>query len=389
MKTLTVIDSSVAFDPPRPASVAGLYVHVPFCFHKCHYCDFYSITRQTPARMSAFVDRLLVEADGYAGLGVDTIFFGGGTPSLLPLDDMRQLLVGLGERLDLSAVREWTVEVNPATADGTYLRMMRDHGVDRVSFGAQSFDRDDLANLERHHDPDDVPRSVELARSAGYERWSIDLIYAVPGQTLASWERTLAAALELRPRHLSCYGLTYEPNTPLGVRQRLGQVDAAEESLELQMLWHTRRTLTDAGLPPYEISNYAAPGHESLHNLHYWHGENYIGLGPSAASHVDGTRWRNAPHIGKWERGIDTVGHAAIDAERLDRDARASERTWLALRTAAGLCWDELDLRHSHADTIDMLTKRGLLVADEDGMRLTDTGIPLADAIAAEFFGDD
>ncbi|MEM6312835.1 MAG: radical SAM family heme chaperone HemW, partial [Planctomycetota bacterium] len=363
---LTVLDA-VAFEPPRPAVAAGLYVHVPFCFHKCHYCDFYSITRQTPARMSAFVDRVLHEADRYRGLGVETIFFGGGTPSLLPIEAMRRLLVGLRDRLDLSAVREWTVEVNPATADAGYLRMMRDHGVDRVSLGAQSFDKRDLANLERHHDPDDVPRGVSLAKDAGFERWSIDLIYAVPGQTLESWATTLDAALQIGPRHLSCYGLTYEPNTPLGVRHRLGQIRAAEETLELSMLRHTRRTLTAAGLPPYEISNYAAPGHASLHNLHYWHGENYIGLGPSAASHVDGTRWRNAPHIGKWERRVDLERHAAIDAEHLTDAERNAERIWLALRTTAGLRWKDHDPRPTHAETIDQLTAQKLIETDATG----------------------
>src|SRR5688500_18016409 len=159
-----------------PASVApGLYVHIPFCFHKCHYCDFYSITRQTPDRMARFVDLLLSEADQWTTregptCRPRTVFFGGGTPSLLPIDAMMRLLRGLRDRFDFSLLNEWTVEVNPATASLEYCAMLREHGVDRLSFGAQSFDRNELAILERHHDPDDVPRSVEIARAAGFRR---------------------------------------------------------------------------------------------------------------------------------------------------------------------------------------------------------------------------
>src|SRR3954468_1325401 len=169
-------------DLPR-ATIPGLYVHVPFCFHKCHYCDFYSITRQTPQPMTRFVDLMLREADMWADRNVSprTVFFGGGTPSLLPIDQMRRLIAGLRERFDFSALNEWTVEVNPATASLEYCQMLRDSGVDRLSFGGQSFDRDELKTLERHHDPDDVSRSIDLSRAAGFTRLNVDLIYAIPG----------------------------------------------------------------------------------------------------------------------------------------------------------------------------------------------------------------
>jgi len=210
------------------AAVEGLYVHIPFCFHKCHYCDFYSITRQDERRMGRFVDRILAEAEAWAGEAVAarlrprTVFFGGGTPSLLPMADMRRLLGGLRQTIDLSAVTEWTVEVNPATARRDYCRMLRENGVDRLSFGAQSFDPAELNVLERHHHPDDVARSVETARETGFRRINLDLIYAIPGQDLASWDRSLSAALDMGTTHLSCYGLTYEPNTPIAIRKHLG-----------------------------------------------------------------------------------------------------------------------------------------------------------------------
>lgn len=377
---------------------AALYVHVPFCFHKCHYCDFYSITRQTPERMGLFVDRILAEAGLWTAAPVplrpETVFFGGGTPSLLPYSAMQRLLEGLARRFDLSGVHEWTVEVNPATADGDYLRMMRECGVDRVSLGAQSFDRADLAALERHHDPADVPRAIEMARDAGFRRISIDLIYAVPGQTLASWERTLGTAVDMGLDHLSCYGLTYEPNTALTVRQRLGRIEAAPEDLEIQMLWRTREIAADAGLGAYEVSNFAVPGEESLHNLHYWRAGSYIGLGPSAASHMEGVRFRNTPHLGRWERAVAGVAGGELeveDYEELSGSHRAAEAAMLGLRLAEGIDPAAMDRRFGgdfrarFAEVVARLAAPGLLLEREGRLVVSAAGLALTDAIASEF----
>src|SRR5438552_11534713 len=204
--------------------VPGLYVHIPFCFHKCHYCDFYSITRQSTDRMQRFVDLILREAELWSGrCRPRTVFFGGGTPSLLPFAEMRRLLIGLRQRFDFSQTQEWTIEVNPATANFEYCQMLRKHGVDRLSFGGQSFNPSELKMLERHHDPQDVPRSIDIARRAGFDRLNVDLIYAIPGQSLNSWLQSLESTIALGTSHISCYGLTYEPNTPMAVRKRLGQ----------------------------------------------------------------------------------------------------------------------------------------------------------------------
>lgn len=381
-----------------PCAAMALYVHVPFCFHKCHYCDFYSITRQTPERMERFVDRILAEAALWtAARGParpTTVFFGGGTPSLLPHGAMRRLLDGLAARFDLSGVREWTVEVNPATADAEYLRMMRACGVDRVSLGAQSFDRQDLAALERHHDPEDVPRAVEMARAAGFRRISLDLIYAIPGQTLASWERTLDRALGLGVEHLSCYGLTYEANTPLTVRRRLGRITAAPVELELQMFRRTREIAAKAGLAAYEISNFAVPGEESLHNLHYWRAGSYIGLGPSAASHVEGVRFRNTPHLRRWERageGGEAGELEVVDYEELSPEHRVAEAAMLGLRLAEGIEPARLDKRFGgdfgarFGGVVRRLVEPGLLVEREGRVVVSGKGLALTDAIASEF----
>ena len=380
-----------------PAEAPGLYVHVPFCFHKCHYCDFYSITRQTPERMGRFVDLILREAGQWAGsparVKPRTVFVGGGTPSLLPLEEMRRLIVGLRERFDFSDLEEWTVEVNPATASLEYCAMLRELGVDRLSFGAQSFDLAELKILERHHDPEDVGRSVEIARGAGFSRVNVDLIYAIPGQSLESWGRSLDAAMALGTPHLSCYGLTYEANTPMTVRKRLGQFEAAEESLELEMLRYTRGRLMGAGYGAYEISNYARPGEECRHNLLYWDGGNYIGLGPSAASHVEGWRWKNRPHLGEWEQAIEGGGLPAAEVERLSPERRRGEWMMLRLRLGEGVRFGDYrrrfggDVRKEYSDAIARMSRVGLITVSDEGLRLSESGIAVADGVAGEFLG--
>jgi oxygen-independent coproporphyrinogen III oxidase len=380
-------------DLPR-GEIVGLYVHVPFCFHKCHYCDFYSITRQTPARMERFVDLLLAEADLWRdgpSVRPRTVFFGGGTPSLLPIDAMARLLAGLRERFDWGDIDEFTVEVNPATADLDYLRMLRAHGVDRISLGAQSFDVAELHTLERHHHPDDVPRGVALAREAGFTRINLDLIYAIPSQTLASWHRSLEAARAIGTTHLSCYALTYEPNTPMAVKKRLGSIKAVDESLELQMLRSTRSLLRERGLPAYEISNHAVPGEACRHNLMYWRGGSYLGLGPSSASHAHGVRFRNRPHLREWEQAIEAGQLPAIDIETLNDDRRASERIWTGLRLTEGVDVDDvqrqtgIDVLTRWADELKELQSLDLIMATSTRVCLTDRGIDVADAVAARF----
>lgn len=389
------------------AEVPGLYIHVPFCFHKCHYCDFYSITRQTPERMARFVDLLLDEATLWAraadrrgsmipGPAVQprTVFIGGGTPSLLPLDQMRRLLAGLHDRFDFSALAEWTIECNPATVSPDYCAMLRESGVDRLSFGAQSFDPAELKLLERHHDPEDVYRSLEQARSTGFTRLNLDLIYAIPSQSRGAWLRSLERAMATGVPHLSCYALTYEPNTPITVRKRLGQFRATDDEVELQMLHDTRRRLADAGMPPYEVSNYAYSGEECRHNLLYWTGGSYVGLGPSAASHIEGHRFKNRPHLGEWEQAVASGHLPATDVEVLTPLQRAGELVMLELRLTRGVHFDEfsartgLDARTIFADPLAQLARAGLLEVAAEGFRLTETGVNVADAIAGQFLLD-
>lgn len=304
---------------------------------------------------------------------------------------MRRLLGGLRERFDLSEVNEWTVECNPATVSGEYCAMLRESGVDRLSFGAQSFDKAELAILERHHDPADVPQSIQLARSAGFKRLNVDLIYAIPGQDLASWQRSLEAAIALGTEHISCYGLTYEPNTPIAVKKRLGALRPVEDAIELEMLHWTRGRLGQSGYAAYEISNYARSGEECRHNLLYWNGGSYIGLGPSAASHVEGWRWKNRGHLGEWEQAVSGGRVPAAEAEHLSPRQRAGELAMLQLRLKGGVIWGDLEaLGGGEAcEVMQTIAARlagmGLVKISSSGFELTEKGLNVADAVAGEF----
>ena len=230
-----------------------------------------------------------------------------------------------------------------------------------------------------------------LARAAGFERLNIDLIYAIPGQTLGSLQRSLDRALALNLPHYSAYNLTYEPNTPMAVKQRLGRIATIEESIELDMLKLVRATMTAAGRAPYEISNYATPGDECRHNLAYWTGENYLGIGPSAASHVEGVRFKNRPHLGEWERPIDARELPATDFERLTPRQREGEYAMLGLRLADGVNIARFEHRFGRpidaafGPTVHEMLKLGFIERSEGSLRLTAAGLPVADAVAAEF----
>jgi oxygen-independent coproporphyrinogen-3 oxidase len=397
---LNLLEPTARIQPSRfgGALVSGLYVHVPFCAHKCHYCDFYSITGQSQQRMERFVTLVLAEADLWAAAGLSirpaTVFFGGGTPTALSIEQMHCLIAGLRDRFDLTAVTEWTTEANPNTVTIEYCQALREGGVNRISMGAQSFDRAELAMLERNHNPDDVPQCVSIARAAGFRRINVDLIYAIPGQSMRSWAVSLETAMSLGLTHMSCYGLTYEPNTAMTRRKQLGQFSPAAETLELEMFHHTRRRLTEAGLPPYEISNFATAGEACRHNLNYWHGGNYIALGPSAASHIDGCRFRNRPNLGEWERGVEGGDLPAIDIEMLTPRQRAGELIMLQLRLTEGVRYADLtrrfggEARSWFVEPADRLQKLGLIEAESDGFRLAERGLDVADAVAAEFLLD-
>ena len=365
-------------------SIPGLYIHIPFCFHKCHYCDFYSIV-ETSGRQEKFLERMLAEwgsvRDRWPG-GLRTIFVGGGTPTLLPPDLWRQLLGNLGRDLDLGALDEFTVEANPETVDAALLSVLAGGGVGRVSIGCQSFDPKHLQTLERKHDPKNVDRAVALARDAGIDRINLDLIFAIPGQSLGDWKRDLDRAIDLKPDHISCYGLTYEPNTPMTQKMHRGRILPAEQELEASMYEWAIDRLEAAGYRQYEISNFALPGAECLHNLLYWTNGDWFALGPGGAGHLSGVRWKNVPHLGRY---LASGGGCPVqETERLDERGRIGERLMLGLRLTEGLEMSETQLGSERLQKINHWLSRGWMARRGDRIRLTRPGMMQADSILAD-----
>lgn len=304
--------------------IRHLYVHVPFCARICPYCAFH-VHRGGAEEQRAFVAALRKEwraAREEFSLAPETVYFGGGTPSLLAAE----LFSELAEELPRDgSVTEFTLEVNPATVTEAKARAWRAVGVNRISLGAQSFDAAMLELLGRQHGPRDVAETCDLLRAHGFDNINIDLMFALPGQGLAGWDATLEAALACRPEHVSAYALTYEEDTPFFEKRGLWRL---EEELEIAIFERTRAALAAAEIHGYEISNFARAGRESRHNLAYWRGADYLGLGPSACSTIRGERWRNVPNTPLYIERVNRDESVRGESETLDAATRAKERIW-------------------------------------------------------------
>src|SRR5471032_2675647 len=319
--------------------IRHLYVHTPFCAKICPYCAFY-VHQGGAGAQREFVAALREEwrrAREEFPLALETIYFGGGTPSILSAELFAELAQELpGER----TWNEFTLEVNPATVTPEKAAAWRAAGVNRISLGAQSFDAELLKILGRQHAPDDIAETCALLRKHGYENINIDLMFARPDQSEAKWEETLQAALACAPKHISAYALTYEEDTPFFEKLQRGEW-RQDEAREITMFERTRDVLGAAGLIDYEISNFAQPGFESRHNLAYWRGADYLGLGPSACSTIGGLRWRNLPdtaaYVKRTARGESVRG----EYEALDEATRAKERIMFGLRMREGVARDQ------------------------------------------------
>jgi len=372
----------------------GFYVHVPFCRVRCGYCDFNTYTAEElgdGASRTTYADQVIAEIRlarrvlGEADLPVGTVFFGGGTPTLLPAGDLERVLAAIGAEFGLTADAEVTTEANPDSVDAARLEQLRAGGINRISFGVQSAVPHVLATLDRTHDPARVPGVVAAARAAGFDQLSLDLIYGTPGETAADWERSLTAALACDPDHVSAYSLIVEEGTALARRVRRGELPMPDEDDLAEKYAVADRLLSAAGLRWYEVSNWARDeGARCRHNLAYWRGGHWWGAGPGAHGHVGGVRWWNVKHPAAYARRLAAGESPAHGRELLDAETRRVERVLLELRLAEGLAIDALDAagRAAIAAQVDAgLVRAEPLTAPDPRVVLTDRGRLLADLV--------
>ena len=380
------------------AAPLSAYVHVPFCATRCGYCDFNTYTSDElgsapGSSRAAYLAALAGEIGLAAGVlgprrpALSTVFFGGGTPSLLAADELVGVLAELRRGFGLEAGAEVTLEANPESVSRESLARLREGGFTRVSFGMQSAVPAVLAVLERQHTPGRVPEVVGWAREAGFESVSLDAIYGTPGETLDQWRHTVEAAVACAPDHVSAYALIVEQGTRLATRIRRGELAMPDDDLQADMYLLADEALTAAGLAWYELSNWAAPGHACRHNLAYWRGHDWWGAGPGAHSHVAGVRWWNVRHPRRYSERLDQGESPAEAREVLDEETRHVERILLESRLAEGLDLGVLSPAERHrADTLALQDDPLVRLA---GGRLTLTlrGRLLADAVVRELVG--
>lgn len=321
------------------AEKLGIYIHIPFCRSKCDYCDFYSLAGQE-GRMDDYQKALLAHMKETApqtrGWQIDTVYFGGGTPSFYGEKRLRELLRLIGKRFDLAKDAEITVECNPDSVDLKMLQALRRAGVNRLSLGVQSACDRELQSLHRPHDFQQAVQAVALARKAKFQNLSLDLIYGLPGQELAGWQDTVEQIFSLKPEHLSCYGLKVEEGTPLDYRVSRGEKLPDDDAQADMYLWTVER-LEKEGYRQYEISNFARSGFQSRHNLKYWMGRPYIGFGPGAHSDFGGRRYSFVRDLEGYISGVLEGGTVIDSSDLIPARERGSEYLMLRLRTTRGI----------------------------------------------------
>ena len=382
-------ESAVREAADRPL---GFYLHVPFCASRCGYCDFNTYTAkelggggsqasyaETAVREVRLARRVLGELDR----PVDTVFFGGGTPTLLPAADLGKMLAAVRDEFGLAPDAEVTTEANPESVDPAYLDELRAVGFNRVSFGMQSASSQVLKILDRQHTPGRALQAVKEATAAGFEHVNLDLIYGTPGESLDDWRASLESALSAQPDHVSAYALIVEDGTQLARRIRRGELPMPDDDDLADKYILADELLSAEGLRWYEVSNWArSTAARCRHNELYWRGDTWWGIGPGAHSHVGGTRWWNVKHPSAYAERLNTDESPAQARETLDEETRRIERVLLEVRLEAGLPREVLDEPGRAA--ADQVVEDGLAVVNGDRLVLTDRGRLLADAVVRD-----
>ena len=366
-----------------------LYVHIPFCVKKCAYCDFLSAPADDGAKRQytdALIREITAVPEGQDSI-VTTVFFGGGTPSVLPGEWTAEIMETLKKKFTFAPDAEISTEANPGTVDREKLRLWRESGINRVSFGCQSSSNEELRMLGRIHTWKDFLESFDLARESGFDNINVDLMSGLPGQSLAMWETTLRRTVRLKPEHISAYSLIVEEGTPFASMQ----LDLPDEDTERRMYARTGEILGEHGYRRYEISNYALPGRECRHNIGYWIRTDYLGLGLGASSLTGSTRFSNVPDMEMYLKNSGMPERLRREVQVLSKKDEMEETMFLGLRLMRGVDKHRFQenfhttVRQVYAPVLDRFQKLGLLEETEDAVFLTEEGISVSNAVMAEF----
>ena len=374
----------------RNRKLAGLYIHIPFCRTKCLYCNFYSQTDLSVLSdfIKALDNEMRMAARGFGG-PFDTVYIGGGTPSVLSPGHIEKILGRIQKYFRLAPETEFTLEANPGDIDLPFLHSLKKMGVTRLNLGVQSFDPQALAFLGRRHTAQQAVKAIHQSRKAGFDHIGLDFIYGLPGQPLGSWLDTLDRAMEFSPEHLSCYQLTFEDETPMGKSCRLGNILPPGEDELFRFFMGTSEKLENAGFIHYEVSNFArGHSHASLHNQKYWDHTPYLGLGPSAHSFSGSTRWWNPRSVTTYLTRLQSENLPVEEKENLTREQLRLEAWFLGLRTSKGIDKEDFSSRYGeasfsrNAEVLAKLREKGLLTDQDGRLRPTRAGLAVADTLA-------
>ncbi len=370
----------------------GIYIHVPFCRSKCQYCDFYSLTSKDDALLDGYLDAIcahIKEAGALApGYLVDTVYFGGGTPSFFGADGMADILTAIRRSFDVSGAAEITFEANPDSVSDRLLRRLRSEGFNRVSLGIQCDDDDILKKIGRPHSYAQAVNAVQRIRKFGFKNLSVDLMYGLPGQSLTAWEATLQNVLKLQPEHISCYGLKVEEGTPLYEYREF--CNLADDDTQADMYLSAIEILRQHGYRQYEISNFCRKGQVSRHNMKYWQGGEYLGFGPDASSDFGGRRFAIIRDLQGYINGIRTGGQVLREVQEVAPRERAGEYLMMRLRTVSGLNPAEYEKLYllpfkPLEKALEECKERGLAAKTFDGRwHLTPTGFLVSNSIISD-----
>ena len=365
------------------------YVHIPFCTQICYYCDFSKVFIKNQP-VDSYLEHLIEEYDSYDIKNLRTLYIGGGTPTALSAPQLAFLLEKLTDKLDLSYLEELTIEANPGDLDQEKIAVLKDSPVNRVSLGVQTFNDRMLKQIGRSHSEKDIYENIVNLKKAGFDNISIDLIYALPKQTMEDVKTNVAKAIALDIPHMSLYSLILENHTVFMNRMRRGKLPLPKEDLEAEMFDYIIAELEKAGFEHYEISNFSKPGFESCHNLMYWDNAEYYGIGAGASGYVDGVRYKNHGPIRHYLQAVE-AGNARVQEEVLTLKEKMEEEMFLGLRKKSGVSkkrFEEkfgISFEDQYGAVVSELTQQGLLVPDRDIVRMTKQGFFLGDTVAEKF----